>query len=103
MGSYSAIFLLAALMETVEVSIKVKEAQLAYDYYKYSCPCLEAIVKKEILSISFFDASAPAAFLRLLFHDCQVQVILWLGYTYLNCSYPGVGSRVFCYDFKCNV
>lgn len=76
MGSYSAFFLVAALMVAVEVSIGVKEAHLAYDYYKYSCPGLEAIVKKEILSISFFDASAPAAFLRLLFHDCQVQVII---------------------------
>ncbi|KAJ0017850.1 hypothetical protein Pint_09836 [Pistacia integerrima] len=73
MGSCSAFFLVAALMVTVEVSIGVKEVQLAYDYYKHSCPSLEAIVKKEILSISFFDASAPAAFLRLLFHDCQVQ------------------------------
>ncbi|XP_031274940.1 peroxidase 29-like [Pistacia vera] len=73
MGSCSAFFLVAALLVTVEVSIGVKEAQLAYDYYKHSCPSLEAIVKKEILSISFLDASAPAAFLRLLFHDCQVQ------------------------------
>ncbi|KAJ0081748.1 hypothetical protein Patl1_09960 [Pistacia atlantica] len=43
MGSCSAFFLVAALLVTVEVSIGVKEAQLAYDYYKHSCPSLEAI------------------------------------------------------------
>ncbi|PON91278.1 Peroxidase [Trema orientale] len=53
--------------------IRVHEAQLAYDYYKFSCPSVEAIVKTEIVKIFLTDVSAPAAFIRLLFHDCQVQ------------------------------
>lgn len=73
MGSCSVSFLLAALM--VGVSIGLSESQLSYNYYKYSCPNVEAIVKQEVLSIFLTDATALAAFLRLIFHDCQVQVI----------------------------
>ncbi|XP_021766852.1 peroxidase 29-like [Chenopodium quinoa] len=47
--------------------------QLDYNYYETSCPFLEDIVRKEMLSIFATDVSSPAAFLRLLFHDCQVQ------------------------------
>lgn len=39
-----------------------------------SCPNLEVIVKKEVLGILSIDAAAPAALLRLMFYDCQVQV-----------------------------
>ncbi|XP_020251930.1 peroxidase 29-like [Asparagus officinalis] len=48
-------------------------SELATDYYKYSCPGLEAIVKDSLLPIFFTDPRSPAGFLRLLFHDCQVQ------------------------------
>ncbi|KAI4365045.1 hypothetical protein MLD38_021065 [Melastoma candidum] len=48
-------------------------AQLSYNYYKASCPNAEGIVRRELLRISLLDSTAPAAFLRLLFHDCQVQ------------------------------
>ncbi|XP_043693160.1 peroxidase 29-like [Telopea speciosissima] len=47
--------------------------ELTYDYYQDSCPDVENIVKKAILPILLDDPTAPAAFLRLLFHDCQVQ------------------------------
>ncbi|KAK9022990.1 hypothetical protein V6N11_003226 [Hibiscus sabdariffa] len=49
------------------------EAQLAYDYYKFSCPNVETTVRNAVLGVVFTDPTAPAAFLRLLFHDCQVQ------------------------------
>ncbi|KAK8601054.1 hypothetical protein V6N12_050899 [Hibiscus sabdariffa] len=49
------------------------EAQLAYDYYKISCPHVENTVRNAVLGVVFTDPTAPAAFLRLLFHDCQVQ------------------------------
>ncbi|KAK0577837.1 hypothetical protein LWI29_000962 [Acer saccharum] len=69
--------LLAALMVGVSSStVGVSEAdhyQLDYDYYKHSCPNLEAIVKEQVSTILFTDPTSPAAFLRLLFHDCQVQ------------------------------
>ncbi|KAK6917773.1 hem peroxidase [Dillenia turbinata] len=51
----------------------VSEENLAYDYYKRTCPNLEAIVKKEIIDFSLTDPTSAAAFLRLFFHDCQVQ------------------------------
>lgn len=57
------------------IFIRAQEAQLAYDYYKFSCPLVETTVRTEMLKIFLTDVSAPAAFLRLLFHDCQVQVI----------------------------
>ncbi|KAK9267402.1 hypothetical protein L1049_009827 [Liquidambar formosana] len=40
---------------------------------KSSCPKVETLVKMVMLSIFLADATAPAAFLRLMFHDCQVQ------------------------------
>ncbi|KAK6265007.1 hypothetical protein SCA6_020441 [Theobroma cacao] len=58
----------------VGILVGVCKAQLAYDYYKYSCPNVENIVRKVMLGVVLTDPTAPAAFLRLLFHDCQVQV-----------------------------
>ncbi|KAK4588431.1 hypothetical protein RGQ29_019432 [Quercus rubra] len=71
MGSCSPLFVLAVVL--IGIPFGINEAKLAYDYYKYSCPNLETIVKREMLSIFLTDATAPAAFLRLMFHDCQVQ------------------------------
>ncbi|RDY14569.1 Peroxidase 29, partial [Mucuna pruriens] len=33
----------------------------------------KSVIKSELLSLFLTDATAPAAFLRLMFHDCQVQ------------------------------
>ena len=77
MGSYcspSSVLTLAVVV--IGVSFGLNEAKLAYDYYKFSCPNVETIVKREMMSVLLTDATAPAAFLRLMFHDCQVQVTL---------------------------
>lgn len=66
---------------TVAVSFGWIQNELSYKYYNSSCPNLEAIVKREMLRIFLMDATAPAAFLRLMFHDCQVQVRIHI-YTY---------------------
>ncbi|KAA8515536.1 hypothetical protein F0562_018853 [Nyssa sinensis] len=71
MGNCSLLLLLGAML--MGVSIGFSEGQLAYDYYGLTCPNLENIVRQEMLSIFLNDATAPAAFLRLMFHDCQVQ------------------------------
>lgn len=47
---------------------------LSISYYEHSCPGLEVIVKNSLLPIFITDPQSPSAFLRLLFHDCQVQV-----------------------------
>ncbi|KAL0012291.1 hypothetical protein SO802_007399 [Lithocarpus litseifolius] len=72
MGSCSPLFVLAVVL--IGIPFGINEAKLAYDYYKYSCPNLETIVRREMLSIFLTDATAPAAFLQLMFHDCLVQV-----------------------------
>ncbi|KAG8370529.1 hypothetical protein BUALT_Bualt14G0126300 [Buddleja alternifolia] len=46
---------------------------LSYNFYDQSCPQLESIVRSELRTLSLTDPTAPAALLRLLFHDCQVQ------------------------------
>ncbi|GAV61249.1 hypothetical protein CFOL_v3_04777 [Cephalotus follicularis] len=58
--------------------MRVCEAQLGFGYYESSCPNVENIVRQELLTIFLTDPTAPAAFLRLLFHDCQVQVSPYL-------------------------
>lgn len=71
MGSSSFLLFVTVVMG---IFIRVHDAHLAYDYYKFSCPLVETIVKREIVKIFLTDVSAPAAFIRLLFHDCQVLV-----------------------------
>lgn len=68
------VLLLQLLIPLLGVCAAASEAhQLIYNYYESTCPYLEDIVRKEMLSIFAADSTAPAAFLRLLFHDCQVQ------------------------------
>lgn len=47
---------------------------LSLNFYEQSCPQVEYIVRTSLRSISLTDPTTPAAILRLLFHDCQVQV-----------------------------
>ncbi|KAI3961901.1 hypothetical protein MKW98_022106 [Papaver atlanticum] len=53
--------------------VSVNEARLSYGHYQTSCPNVEALVRDTLVPIFLTDATAPASFLRLLFHDCQVQ------------------------------
>ncbi|CAJ2649470.1 peroxidase 29-like protein [Trifolium pratense] len=55
------------------LSFGVQGNQLSYNYYKYSCPNLESLVEKKLMSLLLTDITAPSSLLRLMFHDCQVQ------------------------------
>ncbi|KFK39043.1 hypothetical protein AALP_AA3G193400 [Arabis alpina] len=46
---------------------------LSYNYYEKTCPKVEEIVRSSLSSMFILDPSSPAALLRLMFHDCQVQ------------------------------
>ncbi|KAI3951791.1 hypothetical protein MKW98_013849 [Papaver atlanticum] len=47
---------------------------LSYQYYETSCPQVESIVTDKVALILLSDPASSAALLRLLFHDCQVQM-----------------------------
>eukprot|EP01018_Ginkgo_biloba_P009807 Gb_15647 [translate_table: standard] len=48
-------------------------SQLAMNYHANSCPNLEQLVRATMTAMALTDPTTPAALLRLLFHDCQVQ------------------------------
>jgi len=71
---------------------------LELGYYRYKCPQAEAIVKAVMEKAIFQNPGNGAAVIRMLFHDCFVEVLLesasaisWckLRMDYLNC----IGSR----------
>ncbi|XP_034686353.1 peroxidase 29 [Vitis riparia] len=55
------------------VQFGVEGRGLSYSFYQKSCPQVEDIVRAALGPIFLSDPSSPPAFLRLLFHDCQVQ------------------------------
>ncbi|XP_052308219.1 peroxidase 29 [Populus trichocarpa] len=87
MGNVSLIFMLVVVVLAIRVG--VGQSQLTYDYYRSSCLNVETIVRQEMLGIFLVDVTAPAAFLRLMFHDCQVQApvdssVIKLGLLFLH-------------------
>ncbi|KAK6803502.1 hypothetical protein RDI58_001286 [Solanum bulbocastanum] len=54
------------------------EGQVSYGFYDKVCPQVENIVRDGVQSMSLTDPTTPSALLRLMFHDCQVQVFIWI-------------------------
>lgn len=50
-------------------------AQLSPGFYSFSCPNAELLVRGAVRSASAMDSTVPAKLLRLLFHDCLVEVL----------------------------
>ncbi|KAK3002599.1 hypothetical protein RJ639_022371 [Escallonia herrerae] len=65
--------LLVLILLLVFRPFEVESGGLSYNFYDQSCPQVEYIVKAGLQAISLIDPTTPAAMLRLMFHDCQVQ------------------------------
>uniref|UniRef100_A0A0D3FIW7 Plant heme peroxidase family profile domain-containing protein n=1 Tax=Oryza barthii TaxID=65489 RepID=A0A0D3FIW7_9ORYZ len=48
---------------------------LEVGYYKKSCPRVETIVREEVKKFVYKNAGIGAGLIRLLFHDCFVEVL----------------------------
>lgn len=54
---------------------------LQVGYYEQQCPHAEKTVKAMMEGLLLSDITAGAALLRLVFHDCQVQVAIIISRT----------------------
>ena len=59
------------------ISGLIISTELDMDYQANACPNLEQLVMGTLSAVILTDPTTPTALLRLLFHDCQVQVSLW--------------------------
>ncbi|CAA0841465.1 Peroxidase 29 [Striga hermonthica] len=64
---------ICAVIFLLLLSFRAESGRLSYDFYHQSCPQLYGIVRAGVESASVLDPTTPAALLRLMFHDCQVQ------------------------------
>jgi len=51
-------------------------ANLAFDFYAASCPTAELFIRNAVSTSSSNDPSIPGKLLRMVFHDCFVEVSL---------------------------
>ena len=52
-------------------------SNLEYDFYRDTCPQAEGIVRSALTRIYFEHRDVAPALLRLFFHDCFIQVLLF--------------------------
>lgn len=82
---------LSSFLLVLLVSFFVTEAQrpaltkgLSWSFYQSSCPQLESIIRKRLEKQIKDDVGQAAGLLRLHFHDCFVQVIIFCVLTLLE-------------------
>jgi len=54
------------------------KGNLSFNFYAASCPSAELIIRDTVSSSSSTDPSIPGKLLRLVFHDCFVEVSIQL-------------------------
>jgi len=54
------------------------KGSLSFNFYADSCPSAELIIRDTVSSFSSTDPSIPGRLLRLVFHDCFVEVSIQL-------------------------
>lgn len=81
---------LSSFLLVLVLSFFVSEAQrpaltkgLSWSFYQSSCPQLESIIRNRLQKQIKDDVGQAAGLLRLHFHDCFVQVIIYL-YTHIT-------------------
>jgi peroxidase len=74
---------------------------LEVGYYKKTCPRVEAIVRDEVKKFVYKNAGIGAGLIRLIFHDCFVQVCTrTMNVPPSKCFYVHACARV---DVRCTV
>lgn len=73
-ASSSFEFLTTRLLQRDSVGQSSNGDHLQYDFYRNTCPDAEEIVRKSMTRIHSQQPEVSAALLRLLFHDCFIQV-----------------------------
>lgn len=56
---------------------------LLYDYYRLTCPNAESTIFQIMRDVVAIDNKATAQLLRLMFHDCFIQVHLFLHFPFI--------------------
>lgn len=80
MASYYFLLLLLLLVATARVSGAFAKVTLSPNFYSCSCPKLLPIVKKGVIKAVQNEARMGASLLRLHFHDCFVNVSIYIVY-----------------------
>lgn len=72
--SVSLDFLTSLLLQSDSIRQNSNGGGLQYDFYRDTCPDAEEIVRRSMARIHTQHPEVSAALLRLMFHDCFIQV-----------------------------
>ena len=80
-ANFLALFL---LMELIAGGYRDGANGLSMNYYVFSCPFAEAIVRNTVTSALKSDPTLAAGLVRMHFHDCWIQVIAFFFFSLLS-------------------